>query len=403
MKTKRLFWQDPYIVDFRADIISMSPYKKEPLKYILELNQTAFYPEGGGQPWDEGSIDGINVSYVYEEEGRIYHLVEQAPSKKKNIACTINWDRRFDFMQQHLGQHILSSVFEEYYKADTVGFHLGNRYATIDIAKPSLSIQEALKVEELANEIVFNNLAVKVQWPNQSQLAKLPIRRLPQSTKNLRIVEISGVDYNPCGGTHPNFTGEVGLIKIRKWEKNRDNTRIEFACGKRALRDYQWKNQQINELATSLSIGDFETKEAVLRLIEENKNLNKQVRNSNKSIMEYEIKELSHRAQVLGDYSLITKIFEGEGIQNLRTIASSLSQQPNTIILLGSKAQDAKIVFACSKNLDINMNNLLQELIPLINGRGGGSPTIAQGGGDKVESLETLLETGRKKIIDKYL
>ncbi|MCC5910309.1 MAG: alanyl-tRNA editing protein AlaX-L [Clostridiaceae bacterium] len=403
MKTKKLFWHNPYVEDFTGNIIHSENYKEDDSKYVLILDQTAFYPEGGGQPWDEGKIGDSTVTYVFEEDEIIYHVVDKIPENKDNISCSIQWERRFDFMQQHLGQHILSAVFEKLHNAATVGFHLGKEYVTIDIDKPSLSSIEAKAVETEANAIIYQDLVVKTLFPSQEEIVDLPLRKAPSVTDGIRIVEVDGFDYSPCGGTHPKSTGSVGMIKIRKWEKNKDNTRIEFVCGERCLEDFHWKNQQINGISTMLSVKDIEAEETVTKIYSEYKILNKQVRDLKRELLNYQAKELHYTAEILRDYHVVIKKFEGEDFKDIRTMANTLVQQPNTIALLATKNDKAQVVFSCSKDTPVNMNQLFKEVIPLIDGKGGGNAFSAQGGGDDLSNLDSLLTAAYQKLIHEYL
>lgn len=403
MKTEKLFWKDAYIKEFRANIMSIEHYREDTSKFTILLDKTAFYPEGGGQPWDEGKIGDSNVHYVYEEDELIYHVVDKSPSGNEDILCIIDWERRFDHMQQHLGQHILSSAFEKLYDANTVGFHLGNEFVTIDIDKTFLDTEMADSVEKSANEVIYQNLEVRTLYPTKEEISKLPLRKPPTVSEGIRIVEVDKYDFSACGGTHPQTTGSVGIIKIRKWEKNKGNVRVEFVCGARALKDYSWKNQQINKVANMLSVRDFEAEDTITRIFQENKELNKTIKSFKKSLMDYQMKELYASAEKVGNYSLVMKIFEGEDIKDVKVMASAIVQHPNTISLLATKADKAQVVFSCSKEVPINMNQLFKEVIPLINGKGGGNATSAQGGGDEIFNLEGLMEATHKKIIMEYV
>ncbi|SDK36842.1 alanyl-tRNA editing protein [Natronincola ferrireducens] len=403
MKTEKLFWKDGYLKEFEGTILSVEPYKEDTNKFVVVLDKSAFYPEGGGQPWDEGKIGEYDVLYVYEEEETIYHVTDKPPIVGGKIYCTIDWGRRFDFMQQHLGQHILSGTFDKLFSAATVGFHLGKEYVTIDIHKTSLDFEEVQAVEKMANEIIYKNLQVKTLFPTKEDISTIPLRKPPKVEDGIRIVAVDGFDYSPCGGVHPTFTGEVGIIKIRKWEKNKGNIRIEFVCGQRALEDFTWKNKQINEISNLLSVKDRESEEAVIRIHEENKDLVRAFNDMKKELIAYEAKELYATAEKLGDYSVAIQQFEGKDFKDLRFLASLLVQYPNTIALLGTKIDKAQVVFSCSKDVPINMNQLFKEVAPLINGKGGGNATSAQGGGNDSPNLEGLLFAAKQKIKMEYI
>ncbi|WP_026476265.1 alanyl-tRNA editing protein [Alkaliphilus transvaalensis] len=401
--TKKLFWEDATQSSFKSKILSVEVYEKDPSKFTVVMDETAFYPEGGGQPWDEGTIGGMKVSYVYEEQGVIYHVLDQTATIDSNVTCEIDWNRRFDHMQQHLGQHILSAAFENLYSASTVGFHLGTEFVTIDVTKDSLSYDEVVQIEAEANQIIFNNLKVSSHFPSVEELKNLPLRKAPTVTEGIRIIEIENYDYSPCGGTHPTHTGAVGLIKIRRWEKMKGQIRVEFVCGLRALKDYSWKNRQINEISNQLSIRDIETQEFVEKMIDENKTLSKTIRTFKKDLQDYQVKELYQSAEIHKDYSLVVKIFDGLDFKDLQSMANSLNQYSKTIALLATKNDKAQIVFTRSKDVEINIGNLFKEVIGLIEGKGGGSPQTAQGGGSDLANLDGLMTAAVLKIKKDYL
>ncbi|WP_165000290.1 alanyl-tRNA editing protein [Anaerophilus nitritogenes] len=249
--TKKLFYDNIYLKEFSANIIHCET--KDEFSHIV-LDQTAFYPQGNEQPSDIGKIGELLVSYVYEKDNKIYHVVDQPPSQNQNLKCRINWETRFDHMQQHLGQHILSACFEELFDAPTINLHLNKNFNSIDVRIDQFSQAQAQRVEYFANQIIFNNFHVKQYYPSVKQVEIMPLRKVPFVQKNIRIVEIDQFDFSPCYGIHPSHTGEVGIIKIRKLEQNKDYTRIEFVCGNRALKDYYWKNQIIHKISNLLSV-----------------------------------------------------------------------------------------------------------------------------------------------------
>jgi len=240
-------------------------------------------------------------------------------------------------------------------------------------------------------------------YPNDEELKKFPLRKAPSVTEGIRIVEVEGYDFSPCGGTHPLQTGSVGQIKIRKWEKMKGHIRVEFVCGGRALKDAAWKNQQINDISNLLSIKDVETQEFVEKLVADSRRLDKTLRTYRKELMDYQIKELHASAEVHKDCSLVVKIFDGEDFKTLQSMASSLNQYPNTVAFLATKTDKAQVVFTRSKDLNINMNQLFKEVIDLIDGRGGGNPQTAQGGGSNLSNLEGLMMAAVMKIKNEYL
>ena len=403
MPTKKLYWENSYTTEFKATVLSVADYDKDSTKTIVVLDETAFYPESGGQPSDEGFIGDAKVEYVYEENSIIYHVVDQKLLDHQEVTCKIDWNRRFDHMQQHLGQHILSSAVESLYDADTVGFHLGNDAVTIDINKETLTSDEIYAIEKVANDNIYKNLPITVHYPEAHEISKFRLRKAPTVSEGVRIVEIANTDFSPCGGTHPNSTGEVGIIKIKGLEKMRGNTRIEFLCGERALKDYSWKNTYINGIASLLSVKDTETLSFVEKIYQEARQLEKENRNLQKRLLEYQIKELYTEGEEIKNHRLVIKVYEGIDFKSLQFMASALNRYENTIALLATKSDKAQVVFTRSQELKLDISKLFKEVIGLINGKGGGNPTTAQGGGDDLANLDSMMEAARIKLINDYL
>ncbi|KAB3539068.1 metal-dependent hydrolase [Alkaliphilus pronyensis] len=401
--TRKLFWEDQYLTSFTTDILSIEEDKENNGKYLIELAETAFYPEGGGQPNDEGEIASAYVDYVFETEGKIYHRVNSKPTEKNQVKCTVNWKRRHDFMQQHLGQHILSSVFYRRFNCNTVGFHLGKEAVTIDLPRDSFTLDELSLVEEEANNIIYLNLPVSALYPSDEELSSLPLRKVPAVEENIRLIEVKNVDCTPCGGTHLSHTGEVGVIKIIKLEKIRGIARVEFLCGLRAFRDYQLKNEAINSISNILSVPNAETFEAVERVYLENRSMNKRLNQLNKTLLDYEVNDYYNNADKIKDYSIIVKMFENKDMKHLQLLSSLINGYPKTIALLAAKNQKVQVVFTRSSDVNIDMNKLLKEVIPLIDGKGGGTSVTAQGGGVNGNNLEGLLQAAIMKLKHEYV
>ncbi|QEK12392.1 hypothetical protein FQB35_08385 [Crassaminicella thermophila] len=398
--TKKLFFKNVYLKEFTANIISKEEIEGE---FHIVLDQTAFYPEGGGQPCDTGTIDSLKVCYVYEKDNKIYHIVDKKPTKLNNVKCTIDWEKRFDHMQQHLGQHILSACFEELFDAETVGFHLGTAFVTIDVTLSDLSNDQAQKVEYLANQVVFNNLRVNQLYPNPSKLSELPLRKPPKVDKNIRIIEIDQFDFSPCGGTHPSYTGEVGLIKIRKWEKIRNNIRIEFVCGNRALKDFTWKNDYIYKIANLLSIKDLDVLNGIEKIYSNYHSQQKEIKKLKEQLLNYEAFALYQEADIHKEIKIIYKIYDNRDFNELRTLATKIISKPNAIVLFGARNKKAQMILSSSKQIEINMNEIFKKVCIIFNGKGGGNNHNAQGGGDNLSKLEDALKEAKNIIINQYI
>jgi len=220
-ETKRLYLDDPYQVEFEARIVEKGMREQKP---AVMLDQTCFYPESGGQPYDRGWIDGVKVVKVFEEDSQIVHLLEK-DVEAGSIKGKIDWQTRFDHMQQHSGQHILSQCFHELLEAETLAFHLGEDASTLEMDLRKVSDEDIERVETRASEIIYQDREVKIHSLPEDKVGSLPLRRPPKKKGLIRVVEVSDFDYSACGGTHVRRTGEVGLIKILRWERIRDNLR----------------------------------------------------------------------------------------------------------------------------------------------------------------------------------
>ncbi|MFZ5966492.1 MAG: alanyl-tRNA editing protein [Bacillota bacterium] len=396
--SNKLYYSNPYCKNFTANITDI--HTKDGKHHIV-LDQTAFYPEGGGQPCDLGLIDNLLVEYVYEEENKIFHVTSTLPQRQKDLYCEIQWERRFDHMQQHLGQHILSTAFEKLYQAETIGFHLGSENVTIDIDMKGITPEQINHVESLANQIIFKNVPVKQLYPTPDQLEKLPLRKPPKVNENIRIIEVDGFDFSPCGGTHPEHTGEVGIVKIKKWEKYKDGVRIEFLCGNRACLDYQWKNYAINRIANLLSIKDVNICESVEKLYDQTKSLKKEVSHLKDLLSDYEALDLYLQSQTFGDIRIIQKKYEGRDIAELRILAAKIVTNPKVIVLFGSVMDDkAQLLFSRSDDILLPMNDLFKQVISIIEGKGGGNAVAAQGGGSNISDLDKALSTAHSIVTE---
>jgi len=212
----KLYYENPYQTEFTAEVINVI---EKGNKYHVELNETCFYPEGGGQPSDTGHINGNLVTYVYEENGTIYHILEVKPLKIHKVKCGIDFEKRYDYMQQHLGQHLLSACISHLFNANTIGFHLGLNSASIDLDKV-IGGNEIKDAQKKANDIILKNIKVEVLYPTNSELKKLSLKKIPVKVgEKIRIVKIGDIDVNPCCGIHPSSTIEVQLISVIKFEK----------------------------------------------------------------------------------------------------------------------------------------------------------------------------------------
>ena len=395
--TKRLYYQDSYLKEFKAKVLKKKKIDNRP---AVVLDETAFYPTSGGQTYDIGIIQDVPVVEVVEDNDEIIHILKEELKEEINseVVGKVDWERRFDHMQQHLGQHILSGALMEIYDAETVSFHLGEKVCTLDIAKEKLTEEEVKKAEECANKIIFNNRPVKCYFvEGEEELKRLNLRKMPDRKGKIRIIEVENFDLSACGGTHCRATGEVGLIKITKWEKRGEKIRLEFICGRRAWKDYFWKNELIKNISNKLTIKDSELGEAIDRMLQEQKEIRKELKEFKEKLQEYEAKRLINKSS-LGDNGIriINKVFEEKSFQEVRGLVQKIVNLDDSVVVLAGikskgEGEGVKILFACSRVLKYDMNGLIREAGKFIEGRGGGAPNFAQAGGKKIEGIEDAL------------
>ena len=392
-----MYYLDPYRLEFEARVVERIDVGAKP---GVILNSTCFYPTSGGQPRDEGHLNGVPVINVFEREDKAIVHVLAAELRDDTVHGAIDWERRFDHMQQHTGQHILSQAFLEILRAETVGFHLGQVACTIDVDKAPLAVSQLDRVEDLANEIVFADRPVKTHLVAEMELASLPLRKLPTAETPVRIVEVEGFDYSPCGGTHCRRTGEVGLVKITRVERRGQDTRVEFLCGDRALADYRGKNRTVNELANRFSVGAWELAEAVGRLAEEARSNKRELNAAKNRLLDYEAAELLAEAEQRGDVRVVRKVFTDHEGEQIKRLALRLMESEGSVALLGSAGGKAQLFFACSADLSCDMSDLLKRACRVVGGGGGGQRHFAQGGGPDGSKVGEALKIAHERLLE---
>lgn len=390
--TVKRFLEDSYIETFEATVQSCTKLEDG---YAVVLDETYFYPEGGGQPSDLGSINGVAVRDVYYYDDQIIHLLKAAVPLEK-VSCKIDWERRLDFMQQHLGQHILSRAFEIKYDANTIGFHIGEDYVTIDLDKKLE--QEALDlVEDLSNQIVYESRFVDILTPTAKELKAMPLRKEPTVTEDIRVIRIEDFDFSPCGGTHLKTTSEVGIIKIKKSNNNNEGIRVEFVCGRWALKDYQWKNQMINDLSHLLTIKDTDIKERVEALNREVIETKKEMNALKTEILDMKTQVIAKDYETIDGVHVITQKINDYGIKELRYIANDIiSKEKTRVCLIGLEGEQVHLILGKNKGLDYDLKATFNDFINRLEGNGGGSPFLCQGSGRNHEVIEKIMNEFNK-------
>lgn len=390
MKTQRLYLDQPCQEEFTANIIHTFPHESH---HAAILDQTAFYPTSGGQMHDTGFINDIEVFDVIEQNGDILHLTKTL-LEKGPATCRINWQRRFDFMQQHTGFHILARSFLNVTGERTLSSHLGEEISTIDVNLTDIDHDQIIEVEKLANQIIFENRAVTSYFRDPDEIDPDLLRKDIPEREKMRIIEIDGFDVDPCGGTHVSSTGQVGLAKIIRWDKIRGYLRFEFYAGSRAIRDYQKKWMISSRLSNLLSTGEDEFATSIEKLHGEIKILNKKNRVLTEQNITYEAQDLIREAESEGQ-KIIVRLFENREPQEVRYLAKQVVESSNIWVFFGLKTDKALLFFARPEKHNYNLNELVKQVAHLIEGKGGGRPNFVEAGGTRASSLDEALQSAR--------
>jgi alanyl-tRNA synthetase len=408
--TQRLYYTDSHLTEFDATVVAVDEIA--PARAGVVLDRTAFYPTGGGQPHDTGTLEGARVvDCIDREDEGILHVVERGSSSfvvGNRVRGRVDWSRRREHMQQHTGQHILSQSLVKLFDAPTRSFRMMERVCEIDVELGDPSDEKIERAVDLANEIVWDDRAVRALDVTPEEAARLPLRKDSAREGSLRVIEIEDFDMSPCGGTHARRTGEVGVICVRSWERAKGMTRIEFAAGVRALADYRLANRTAREVAALFSVGRDDAAAHAARLVEENKRTARRVRALEEIASKVEAEELLAEAMMTdsgvnstsGALKIVARVFEGRDAESLKRLASAVAAHAGAVALLGSREGDeARLVFARATDARGDMSALMREACALLEGRGGGRAELAQGGGRKVERLAEAIEAAARSLV----
>jgi alanyl-tRNA synthetase len=389
--TERLYYTDAYLREFDATVVDRCDVAGRPGALI---DRTAFYPTSGGQPHDTGTLGGVRVVDVIDrEDGTIVHVLERAIPNGP-VHGIVDWERRFDHMQQHTGQHVLSAAFEQTANARTVSFHLGTERSTIDLAR-DVSPAEVVRAETAANVVVWEDRAVSVRFASGDEAAALPLRKEPKRTGTLRIVEVERCDMSACGGTHVSRTGAIGTIAVTGSEKYKGGVRIEFACGRRALREFAAMRDAVTGSIRQISVLPRELPDAIAKLQAEAKGQQKSIRQLQERLAGFEAEAMAARAVALGSARAVIEAADWDAA-GLKALATAIASRPDHAALLFNPA-GGLVVAARGAGTSVDAAAVVKALTARFGGRGGGRPDLAQAGGLAGDPSE-VLETARRLI-----
>jgi alanyl-tRNA synthetase len=405
MATRRRYYDDSFEREFTAKVVNCCEpmlHGTAPAWEVL-LDSTAFYPNSGGQPHDEGRLGEANVLDVRDEGEEIVHVVDRELERGSVRGC-IDWTRRFDHMQQHTGQHLLSAMFQERFGRPTVSFHLGSEVCTIDLRGPELSEEILEGAERAANQVIFEDRPVTVRYGTAEQLAQLGVRKEVDRSGILRAIEIEGADLQACGGTHVKCTAQIGVILVRKCAKIRQDWRVEFVCGRRAERVARQDYFLLRRVAERLNCATDDVVEATERVLTERDAHFKNARATLQRLAESEA-ALQLQATPPGPDGtrLIARVFSADvPPEYLGQFAAQIAKSEKTIALLAAAA-GGHLIFAQHTSAGQDMNSVLKQILQKIGGKGGGTPDFARGRLDDAAQGEKALDDARELLFGRRM
>ncbi|NLH77132.1 MAG: hypothetical protein GX465_08845 [Acidobacteria bacterium] len=371
-ETKRLYYEDAYLTGFDAEAVERTEHEGRP---AVVLDRTALYPESGGQPWDKGQLGGASVLAVLErEDGAILHVLDR-PIEGGRVHGVVDWPHRFDHMQQHTGQHVLSQAFFEVLKGETRSFHLGPDVSTLEIGLPAAAEADLDRVEDRANAVVWEDRAVKTYFVPEERIGEVPLRRPPKRSGLLRVVEVDGFDFSACGGTHVRRTGEIGLIRLGPAEKIRGNLRFEFLCGGRALGDYRAKDRTAHRLAGAFSCATGDVAGHVERLAADHKALKKRARQLEERLAAFEAEAVVRAAAG----PLIFGVLADKTPEEARFLAINVVKGGEFTVVYGATSESqGHVIAARSASLRADLRQLSAVVGAVVPVKGGGGPSLVE-------------------------
>jgi alanyl-tRNA synthetase len=402
--TDRLYYRDPYLREFDAVVTRVD---RAGGRLVVALDRTCFYPTSGGQPFDVGTLGPYRiVDVVDEDDGSIGHVVGESagasaapsPQTGERVHGVVDWPRRFDHMQQHTGQHVLSAAFDRLFKVRTVSFHLGAEASTIDLAR-EVTAKEIAAAEEEANGVVWQDRAVSIRFATAEEAANLPLRKEPVRGGTLRLIDVEDFDLSACGGTHVSRTGAIGAIVIGSSERFKGGSRIEFLCGGRAVKRFNALRDTVAAWTKLLSTGVDELPLSIERLQGELKQQKRTLAAAQTELAAFRAAELAATAELASGARVVVRAIDADA-QGLKALASAVCARGGLAAVLVSTARPALAVVCRSADVAaMSAKDVLAALTAKFGGRGGGSPEIAQGGGLDGD-LDAILAEARRLLGD---
>lgn len=397
--TEQLYFDDPLTLEFTAQVAESRSLDGG--KFGLVMPRTYFYPTSGGQNHDTGTIGEAHVLDVYKENGNIVHVVDQ-PLAPGNYPAHIDRERRIRAMQHHTGQHILSASFLEVANIESISANInGETPSTIDLEVGDVAPELLRQVEQFANGILFQNLAIKSYYVTDAEVDSIPFRKPPKVSGRIRVIEVDGFDYTPCGGTHCLQTGMVGLMKIIRTERVNQKLRVHFVAGYQALEFFQQMQEAAQGAALLLDSGLEGVPSGVDRLQSQLKQAQHELDGLRGVVLAVEAEKMAAAAESVGNVRLVTALFENRPAAELRSLADKLRCEPDLVAVLASyDGSKLSVVAACGQESSLNARDLLQKHLAPFDGHGGGNVGLAQGGGPVNRSVLEVLFKQTKNYLD---
>lgn len=408
--TERLYYMDSLLHEFEARVLSVTT---DPAgRVAIALDRSAFYPTSGGQVFDTGWLEipaaggaaKLRISEVAENEqtGEVLHFLESenpAVAAGTAVRGIIDAERRRDHVQQHSGQHVLSAAFERLYNFATVSFHMGNESCTIDLAADSVSPKQLQAAERLANEIIAEDRPVAIRFATPEEARTMGMRKIPPAEREkLRLIDIRDFDLNACGGTHVRSTGQIGGILLRKTEKVKQGTRVEFVCGLRAVATARRDFETLTEAAALFSTHIWDVPQQVRKSLDEIKSAQKGQHKLLEEVAELQAKELLQSAEERGGHRMVVKYFADRDMSFIKMLAQKLTKAGQVVALLASGGAQPSLVFAQTPGLGNDMGALMKQTVQALGTRGGGNRDMAQGGAPDADRAESAIGEASKTI-----